>query len=70
MKTTLNTQKASEAKPVWKCYAIWWLDALALLIIMMVMSVRKAFEEKQPSFSHEPSVDEHEGEMALLNSAV
>jgi hypothetical protein len=69
MKTSLNTQKASDAKPAWKCYAIWWLEALALLFIAVLMSLRHAFQENRPSFSHEPSMEERASEMILMNSA-
>jgi hypothetical protein len=51
MKTAHETSKGSEVKCAWRWYAIWWLDALALLAIMLVMSVRKAF--LQQTYTHQ-----------------
>lgn len=54
MKTTLKSLKTSGEK------LIWWLDALMLLVILMVMCARNAFVGKQPSsspaFTPEPMV--------------
>jgi hypothetical protein len=72
MKTTHVTSKGSEAKSVWQCYMIWWFDALALLVIIMVMSLRRIF--LQQPFTHQvnqsAAPEEHDAEWAAAHSVV
>lgn len=60
MKTTHDSSQASETKFAWRCYAIWWLDALALLVIMIIMSACRGFQDRRP----QPSADIVESEFA------
>jgi hypothetical protein len=55
MNTTHDSPKASEGKSPWWCWAIWWLEAFALLVAMVVISVCRAFQEQRPEALGEDS---------------
>ena len=71
MKTTPVSSKASEERFAWRCYAIWWFDALALLVIMIAMSARKAFQGHQTDHSEDfvSESSDHDHDLAGLHSA-
>jgi hypothetical protein len=55
-----TTRDSSEAKFAWWCYAIWWLDALTLLVIMIVVSAFRMVQDRRI----EASKDDSEGQMS------
>jgi len=64
MKTAHESSKGSEVKCAWRCYVIWWFDALALLAIMLLMSARKVLLQRtythQTKASHD--LEEHDAD--------
>ena len=55
MNTTHDSPKASGGKSPWWCWAIWWLEAFALLVAMVVISVCRAFQEQRLESSEKNS---------------
>ena len=71
MKTAHETSKGSEVRCAWRCYVIWWADALALLFIMLVMSLRKALLQRNYSHLADTPSDpeDHDAEWVTAHSA-